>query len=88
MHTVAHQYNFTGVVLGKPWAWITNGTDPLDPKYLDPTAKNMGLEGYCVDLLMELAKIMDFEFEIVPSKRNQGLMNVPIVRIHTHRQKM
>ena len=29
------------------------------------------LLGYCVDLLMELAKIMDFEYEIVPSDRNQ-----------------
>ena len=29
------------------------------------------ITGYCVDLLMELAKIMDFEFEIVPSDRNQ-----------------
>ena len=65
-------YDFAGVVLGKPWAWIPNGTDPLDPQYLDPNAPNQGVEGYSVDLLVVFSKLMNFDFKIVPSKRNQG----------------
>ena len=34
-----------GVVLGKPWAWIENASDPLDIKFLDPSKKNQGLIG-------------------------------------------
>ena len=46
-----------GVVLGKPWAWIENATDPLDRKYLDPNKKNLGLVGkfilkYCFCYLL------------------------------------
>ena len=34
-----------GVVLGKPWAWIENASNPLDRQFLDPSKKNLGLVG-------------------------------------------
>ena len=34
-----------GVVLGKPWAWIENASNPLDTKFLDPSKPNLGLVG-------------------------------------------
>ncbi len=60
-----------GVVLGKPWAWIENASNPIDRQFLDYNKPNLGLKGYCIDLLKELARIMDFEYEIVPSGRNE-----------------
>ena len=60
-----------GVVLGLPWAWIEGAPDPINNTYLDDTKPNRGLTGYCIELLVKLAKIMDFNYEIVPSNRNQ-----------------
>ena len=34
-----------GVVLGKPWAWIKNASNPLDTNFLDPSKPNLGLVG-------------------------------------------
>ena len=59
-----------GVVLGKPWAWVSDSPNPLNISGLDDSKPNRGLEGYCIELLMKLAKSMDFEYEIVPSSRN------------------
>lgn len=58
-------------MLGKPWAWIENATNPIDRQFLDYSKKNLGLKGYCIDLLGELARIMKFDYEIVPSGRNE-----------------
>ena len=73
MHnTVSFFYNFLlGVVLGLPWAWIEGAPDPINNTYLDDTKVNRGLTGYCIDLLVKLSTIMDFNYEIVPSNRNQ-----------------
>ena len=60
-----------GVVLGQPWAWLRDAPDPINITYLDDQKPNRGLSGYCIDLLVKLATMMDFDYEIVPSSRNK-----------------
>jgi hypothetical protein len=54
-----------------PWAWIEGAPDPINITYLDETRLNRGLTGYCIDLLIKLSVLMNFDYEIVPSSRNQ-----------------
>ena len=60
----------SGVVLGKPWAWIEGAPDPTNVTYVDYSKPNLGIKGYCIDLLTKLAAEdrMDFDYEIVPNK--------------------
>jgi hypothetical protein len=58
-------------VLGLPWAWIEGAPDPINNTYLDDKKVNRGLTGYCIELLAKLSTMMDFNYEIVPSNRNQ-----------------
>ena len=58
---------FSGVVLGKPWTWIENASDPIDPKLIDPQHKNLGLVGYCIDLVKEFSERIGFDYELVIS---------------------
>lgn len=58
---------FSGVVLGKPWTWIENASDPIDPKQIDPMHKNLGLVGYCIDLVKEFSERIGFDYELVIS---------------------
>ena len=60
-----------GVVLGQPWAWIEGAINPTDAKYLNSSMPNKGLTGYCIDLLIKLSVEMDFDYEIIPSTKNQ-----------------
>ena len=57
--------------MGLPWAWVPGAPDPVNISYLDDRKPNLGLEGYCIDLLVKLAVMIDFDYEIVPSNRNQ-----------------
>ena len=55
------------MVLGKPWTWIENASDPIDPKLIDPQHKNLGLVGYCIDLVKEFSERIGFDYELVIS---------------------
>ena len=55
------------MVLGKPWTWIENASDPIDPKQIDPMHKNLGLVGYCIDLVKEFSERIGFDYELVIS---------------------
>ena len=58
-------------MLGLPWAWIEGAPDPINNTYLDDKkGANRGLTGYCIELLMKLSTMMNFDYEIVPSNRN------------------
>ena len=82
LHRNCSQYNFAGVVLAKPWAWIENDKNPVDPQYLDSSkGPTMGLKGFCIDVLKILAKNMTFNYKIVPSTGNQGRFDGPNILI-------
>ena len=49
-------------MLGKPWTWIENASDPIDPMQIDPMHKNLGLVGYCIDLVKEFSERMKIIF--------------------------
>ncbi len=58
----------TGLVLGEPWAWVPGSLDPTSMSSLNySNLPTLGLQGYCVDLLQQLADKMNFDYEIVPS---------------------
>ena len=54
-------------MLGKPWTWIENASDPIDPMQIDPMHKNLGLVGYCIDLVKEFSERIGFDYELVIS---------------------
>lgn len=58
------------MVLSKPWSWILNAPDVTNSKYLDPSKPNLGLIGYCVDFLKEVAARAGFEYEIYVNPKN------------------
>ncbi|XP_023336240.1 ionotropic receptor 25a isoform X2 [Eurytemora carolleeae] len=61
-----------GVVLGKPWAWVSGAKEDkqTNPKSINNALKNKGLEGYTLDLLDEVSKAMHFDYEIVIATGN------------------
>lgn len=61
-----------GIVLAEPWAWIDNPDleENTNPAFVNSSLPNKGLTGYCVELLLKLAEIMDIEFEISLARGN------------------
>ena len=71
-HLDQRKFYRVGVVLGRPWAWVDNVPEgkELNHSYLDRSKTNLGLVGYCIDLLGKMATTMNFEYEIVPASGN------------------
>lgn len=60
-----------GVVLAEPWAFVENSLNSSSIQSLNDSLDDKGLTGYCIELLRELSKKMDFDYEIRPSSKNQ-----------------